>query len=936
MPSADRLIEIFHEAKARPAGTERDGFLAEACGDDAELKAQVLSLLEAHEGAGDFLQAPPALSPEVEAELARLKPEEAGERIGPYKLREQIGEGGFGVVWVAEQQAPVRRTVALKIIKLGMDTKEVVARFEQERQALALMDHPNIARVFDAGATEWGRPFFVMELVRGIKITDYCDQANLPTAERLALFIQVCQAVQHAHQKGIIHRDLKPSNILVTLHDGVPVPKVIDFGVAKATQGRLIEQTIYTQFQQMIGTPLYMSPEQAEMSGLDVDTRTDIYALGVLLYELLTGRPPFDADALMKASYDEMRRIIREEEPQKPSTALHTMAQERLTAVAHHRASEPPKLIHAVRGDLDWIVMKTLEKDRARRYDTANGLAADIRRHLENEPVVACPPSKVYQFQKLVRRNKLAFAAASAVIAALVIGLGVSMWMFFKEQQARQRAVAAEQEQSRLRLRAEANEKKSEQVARFLKDMLEGAGPGVARGRDATLLREILDKTAERVSTDLTNQPEVAADLRETLGVVYCDIGLYPNAQAMLEESLRLRKKLHGDHHLSVASVLHNLGEVFRALRANAESEANYREALAIRRKLSGNEHADVAGSLFGLGSVLFRKETAPALSEAEAAHREALAVRRKLLGDEDPAVGSSLTGLGIVLGKQGRQPEAEAALREALDIQRKRLGREHPDVANTLRNLGLVIGHGEKLAEAEALLREAVAMEKKIRGEHRETAYALNFLGDVLMKQGKRAEAEQMHREALAMQRKVLGEHTDVGVSLAFLGTALVAQGRVEEAEAIHREALAIRRKLIGDEHPTTGNSRMALANLLWGQKRLSEAEFLYREQLAIREKNLPDDWATFQTRSVLGEILLQQKKYAEAEPLLVSGYEGLKQREDKIASHSKLRVKKTLQLIVKLFRDTGQADKAAEWNKKLAELDTAEAGKKTAAPAP
>ena len=440
MASADRLIELFNEAKARATGAERDIFLAESCRNDAELKAQVLSLLGAHEGAGEFLKSQPALSPEIEAELARLKPEEVGERIGPYKLREQIGEGGFGVVWVAEQQEPVRRTVALKIIKMGMDTREVVARFEQEKQALAMMDHPNIARVFDAGATEHGRPFFVMELVRGIKITDYCDQANLPTAERLAIFITVCHAVQHAHQKGIIHRDLKPSNILVTLHDGVPVPKVIDFGVAKATQGRLAEHTVYTQFQQMIGTPLYMSPEQAEMSGLDIDTRTDIYALGVLLYELLTGRTPVDADAFMKAGHDEMRRIIREEEPARPSTALHTMAQEKLTSVAHHRASEPPKLIHAIHGDLDWIVMKTLEKDRARRYDTANGLAADIQRHLDNEPVLARPPSTGYRFQKLVRRNKRAFAVGTALALTLVFGVVASTWQAVRATKAEQAA----------------------------------------------------------------------------------------------------------------------------------------------------------------------------------------------------------------------------------------------------------------------------------------------------------------------------------------------------------------------------------------------------------------------------------------------------------------------------------------------------------------
>lgn len=350
MAYADKLIEIFSEAKAISDAAERERFLTEACKDEPQLKEQIQSLLRADGGAGQFLQQTLALSPEVEAELKRLKPEKVGDRIGPYKLREQIGEGGFGVVWVAEQEKPVRRIVALKIIKLGMDTRDVVARFEQERQALAMMDHPNIARVFDAGVTDHGRPFFVMELVRGTRITDYSDKANLSTPERLKLFVDVCHAVQHAHQKGIIHRDLKPSNILVTLHDGVPVPKVIDFGVAKATQGRLVEQTIYTQWQQMIGTPLYMSPEQVEMSGLDVDTRADIYVLGVLLYELLTGRTPFDAETLLKSGYDEMRRVICEQEPPKPSTALSSMADERLTAVAHHRGSVPPKLIHVVRG----------------------------------------------------------------------------------------------------------------------------------------------------------------------------------------------------------------------------------------------------------------------------------------------------------------------------------------------------------------------------------------------------------------------------------------------------------------------------------------------------------------------------------------------------------------------------------------------------------
>jgi WD40 repeat protein/serine/threonine protein kinase len=386
--------------------------------------------------------------------------EKAGDRIGHYRLLQQIGHGGCGVVYMAEQEEPVRRRVALKVIKLGMDTRQVVARFGAERQALAMMDHPNIAKVLDAGATETGRPYFVMELVRGIRITDYCDQNKLPTAERLKLFTQVCQAIQHAHQKGIIHRDIKPSNILVSLHDGVPLPKVIDFGIAKATQGRLTDQTLFTAFEQFIGTPAYMSPEQAEVSGLDIDTRSDIYSLGVLLYELLVGRTPFDKQELVAAGLDQMRRTIREKEPLRPSTRLRTMVDQELDTTAEVRRLDKHKLIHLVSGDLDWIVMKCLQKDRARRYETANGLAGDVERHLENQPVAARPPSRLYRLQRLIRRNRLAFGASGAVLVALVIGLCVSTQLFLRERRTRQRAVAAEKQQSELRRQAEVSGKR--------------------------------------------------------------------------------------------------------------------------------------------------------------------------------------------------------------------------------------------------------------------------------------------------------------------------------------------------------------------------------------------------------------------------------------------------------------------------------------------
>jgi serine/threonine protein kinase len=428
-PSED---EIFERA-SQLTGEARVAYLQEATGGDEQLRQRIENLLQANDSAGTaFLDELAIVSAKTLVITTGMVPvtEKPGDKIGRYKLREQIGEGGCGVVYVAEQEEPVRRRVALKVIKLGMDTRQVVARFEAERQALALMDHPNIAKVLDAGATDTGRPYFVMELVRGIKITDYCDKNNLSTEERLKLFIQVCSAIQHAHQKGIIHRDIKPSNILVTLHDGVPVPKVIDFGIAKATSDqRLTDKTIYTAFEQFIGTPAYMSPEQAEMSGLDIDTRSDIYSLGVLLYELLTGQTPFDAAALLKAGLDQMRRIIREQEPQRPSTRLSTLEDADLTAVASHRHAEPPKLVGLIRGDLDWIVMKSLEKDRLRRYTTANGLAMDVQRHLRNEPVDACPPSHIYRLQKLVLRNKTTYAtivvAGLAAITALIIGMRI-------------------------------------------------------------------------------------------------------------------------------------------------------------------------------------------------------------------------------------------------------------------------------------------------------------------------------------------------------------------------------------------------------------------------------------------------------------------------------------------------------------------------------
>jgi len=537
MNAPEREETIFAEALRLPP-EERAAYLAQATSGNAELRQRVESLLGSY-GAGDFLEQAAAIQLRQTLHVTVPLTEKAGDTIGRYKLLQQIGEGGCGVVYMAEQAEPVRRRVALKIIKLGMDTKSVIARFEAERQAVAMMDHPNIAKVFDAGATETGRPYFVMELVRGMKITDYCDEAKLSTGARLDLFIQVCQAIQHAHQKGIIHRDIKPSNILVSANDGVLVPKVIDFGIAKATSGQqLTDKTLFTAFEQFIGTPAYMSPEQAVITNVDIDTRSDIYALGVLLYELLTGRTPFDAKELLAIGLDEMRRTIREQEPQRPSTRLSTLAQNELSTTAQRRGLDAPKLVSELRGDLDWIVMKALEKDRARRYETANGLATDIQRHLNNEPVVACPPSNLYRFQKLVRRNKVAFAAGAAVFASLLVALGVSTWLLVRER-------AAKREQDRLRAEAQAKERiaqaeaaKSEQVARFLRETLKSLGPSAAWGADRTVLQEMLRQTGERLGRGLTNQPDIAVSLRLSLAETYDELGLYEALEEIAEETL--------------------------------------------------------------------------------------------------------------------------------------------------------------------------------------------------------------------------------------------------------------------------------------------------------------------------------------------------------------------------------------------------------------
>jgi eukaryotic-like serine/threonine-protein kinase len=786
---SEREIEVFNVALELPAG-ERAVYLDRACVGDAALRQRVEELLKSSEVSCDFLKTADSISsgPGGTVRVSLTPAEKAGDRIGRYRLLQQIGEGGCGVVYMAEQEEPVRRRVALKVIKLGMDTKQVIARFEAERQALALMDHPNIAKVLDAGATEAGRPFFVMELVRGVKITEYCDEHNLSTVARLELFVLVCQAIQHAHQKGVIHRDIKPSNILVADHDGVPVPKIIDFGIAKATTDqRLTDKTVFTAFEQFIGTPAYMSPEQAKLSGLDIDTRSDIYSLGVLLYELLTGKTPFEAKRLMEAGLDELRRIIREEEPVTPSTRLETLDAAEQTTVAKHRQSDPPKLAHMIRGDLDWIVMRALEKDRARRYETANGLAMDVRRYLTNDPVVARPPSSLYRLHKLVMRNSLAFIAASAVMASLLIGLGVATWSFFKEQQARQQAEAE-------RKTAKMEAAKATAISDFFQQSLRAANPDERKSSDYTV-RQLLDDYSAGLKGQFTNQPEIEAAVRETIGKAYYRLGVGNKAQMHLERALVLNRQLYGEHE-QVATTLADCAwaSLDLAQLTNAESQA--RAALEIYRKES-TVGQPVLFALWALQDILYLEER---YDDSELVGKQALEVARKTPNIEYPETASILHGLAESVNAQGRYAEGETLARQAVAIHRRLQGSEHPETGWALMALGQALAGQNKLDDAERADREALSIfRRQYSSGHRSVDDATSFLRGVLAAKADLPGLVALDQTTLADQRSVLGENNPTVVeTLIGLANDLREQGKQTDADKALQEAVDISHKLL------------------------------------------------------------------------------------------------------------------------------------------
>jgi serine/threonine protein kinase len=754
----------FNIARRIDCRDTRDQYLQQICGTDGEKLRRLNDLLELYDKEQNFLDQPAVATP------VSLPEERPGSQIGPYQLLEQIGEGGFGVVYLAEQERPVRRKVALKIIKPGMDTRQVIARFEAERQALALMDHPNIAKVFDAGSTENGRPYFVMELVRGVPITEYCDQCSLATRERLELFITVCQAVQHAHQKGIIHRDIKPTNVLVSRRgdqDGKPAPKIIDFGVAKAINQQLTEHSLATGFAQMIGSPLYMSPEQAELTPLGVDTRSDIYSLGVLLYELLTGTTPFEKERLKSAPFDELRRIIREEEPKRPSERISTLEAAAISTIAERRHTDGRRLHQTVRGELDWIVMKCLEKDRNRRYETAIGLARDIERYMSDEAVQACPPSTAYRLKKFIRRNKIAAAFVLLLVAA-VAGLTVSNIQSSLSER-----------------RANAQTARAQEISDLLQRMLRSANPDEAKDAEYTV-RQMLDDFADSFGNGLDGQPEVEAEIRATIGGSYWRLGVADKAEPHLTRALELRRDLFGPDYEGVAEILVDYAWCLNEQSRLPEAADAAREALRIYRA-SATYGSPVLRASAVLQRVLISLNR---LDEAQTVTEEAMALTRDSAG-EYREIAVILHGQADLLVKLGRYSEAEQAARQAVQMHRRLNGPGHPETAWGLRALADALGKQKEYSRAEDALREALTIfRQRYRGNHHSVNNTLADLKQVLEAQGDRAGLESLASEEAELESL----YDNPGYHLRVAGLLLQnnpSANQKEEARRLTRRAI-------------------------------------------------------------------------------------------------------------------------------------------------
>ena len=747
--------------------------------------------------------------------------------MGPYQLRQKIGDGGMGEVWMADQLTPMRRTVAIKIIKAGMDTTRVVGRFEAERQALALMDHPAIATVFDGGSTLDGRPFFAMEYVKGEPITAYCDRHRLSTRDRIELLIRVCEGVQHAHQKGVIHRDLKPSNVLVTLQDNRPVPKIIDFGVAKATGQPLTERTLFTEMGMLIGTPEYMSPEQAELTGLDVDTRADVYALGVILYELLTGTLPFDRRRLRDSGFDAFRQMMREVDPPRPST--RTTEPGSLSAdAARNRRTEPSRLRELLCGDLDWITMKALEKDRTRRYDTVMGLAADLRRHLNEEPVLAGPPSATYRTGKFIRRHRF---GVSVGLAAVVLLVGFAIAMAIEVRRVGTERDRANQESRRASMEAVA----ALQVSDFLTRLFQITDPSEARGRNVTA-REILDAGARTIESTLSEQPSLQSRLTETMAGAYEGLGLYDISEKLLRHTVDVRRRSHATP-TEMGQAFHSLGHVLVRRGNFAEAEAVLNEALALRRSSLGATSAAVAKTLAALGELAYEKGDYPV---AEARYRQVLDMLRALPPGQEEAIADAANDLAMCIQQtKADYAAAKVLMAESLASRRRLLAAPHPKIAQSLNNLAMISYRLKEYETAQSLFTESLAMNRTLFGEpHPEVAANLNNLALLARDRGDYARSVDLFQQTVAMDRQIHGpDNIEVGRSLNGLAESLRLSGKAADAASAVRDSIAIHTRAVSAANWQTAATKMLLVRCLADTHEFVEAERLLGEAFPIIE---------------------------------------------------------------------------------------------------
>lgn len=727
--------------------------------------------------------------------------------IGRYRLLTILGEGGHGIVYLAEQQSPVKRRVALKVIKPGMDTKQVIARFEAERQALAVLDHPNIAHVYDAGETQVGRPYFVMEYVKGVPITEHCDRQRSGIEDRLSLFLQVCEAVQHAHQKGIIHRDIKPSNIIVSIEANRAVPKVIDFGVAKALTQSLTEQTLVTERGQMLGTPEYMSPEQAEMTGQDIDTRSDIYSLGVVLYELLAGALPFDPKELREGGIEHIRHVICEEEPKTPSARLSRLSREESTELAQYRRADPSSLQRRLRGDLDWITLRAMEKDRTRRYASVGELSADIRRHLNHEPVMAGPPGTVYRLKKFIRRNRAVVTGVGVVLVVLVAGIIVSVLLALGQARARRETQA---------------------VANFLTDDLLGlVVPEKAKGPQVTV-RYVLDAASANLETRFEGKPVVEASIHQTLGETYRKLGDYVTAKLHLERAYEIRQSQLGLEDPSTLTSMSHLGWVYCLQARYDEAEPLLAGAFENRRRVLGQQHPDTLESMALLGELYYFQMK---LDQAETLLTKAYQTSRRVLGDEHLVTLETMKGLARVYMAVGRDGEAEPLCVKGLEVGRRLLGEEHEVTLVFMSRLaGVYIAQG-RYDETSPLLLKALEISQRVLGdEHPVTLECMYYLGTLYKAQGRYDEAEALLIKSLEDNRRVLGEdHVQVLTCMYRLSTLYEEQGRYDQAEALLVKALDGGRRVLGENHLFVSTYMWQLSTLYGIQGRYQEAQGLY-----------------------------------------------------------------------------------------------------------